>query len=289
VVASTNVYGQIAEEIGGDAVDVTSIITSSTQDPHAYEASAQDQLAINEADIIIQNGGGYDSFVESLIESSGSAAAVITVAEFSHDWPGAAHEHEEGDEHAEETEGADEHEGHDHIEGFNEHVWYDPHTMEHFAEDLADQLGELRPEDADAIDANLQEFLVGISELEDELAAIAADHTGEKVFATEPVPLYLVEAAGLVNVSPEGFTEAVEEEQDVPPVVMLESLDLLRAGDIRIVLVNTQTGGAETTQIEDEAESLGIPVAAFSETLPEGDTYLEWMTANFAQIASALA
>src|SRR3954454_19128607 len=72
VVASTSVYGQIAEEIGGELVDVTSIVSSTNQDPHSFEPSARDQLAIRHADLVIENGGGYDSFMDALLGASGS-------------------------------------------------------------------------------------------------------------------------------------------------------------------------------------------------------------------------
>ena len=118
VVASTNVYGQLVEEIAGDLVDVTSIITSNAQDPHSFQASAQDQLTIADADLIIENGGGYDPFIDGLIESSGTDAHVLTAVEFSPEWTGgSAHDHSEGEDE------------HEHVDGFNEHVWYDPHTM----------------------------------------------------------------------------------------------------------------------------------------------------------------
>lgn len=318
VVASTNVYGSIAEEIGGDFVEVTSIVTSAAQDPHEYEPSAQDQLTISRAGLIIQNGGGYDSFVEALIESSGTEAPVLTAAEYSHDWPGEdahAHEHsdaegehaddahaeeghdhdhdhghaEEGHDHAEEGDDhGHDHEGHNHIEGFNEHVWYDPHTMEHLAEAIAEQLGELVPDQADAFTANAEAFIDEIGGLESSLAEIEASDAGAAVFVTEPVPLYLIEAAGLRNVSPEAFTEAVEEGQDVPPATLLEAMNLLGSGEVRVVIVNAQTGGAETTQVIQEAEGRGIPVVEFSETLPEGQTYISWMDENIAALADAL-
>ncbi len=89
VVASTDVYGSIAQDIGGDFVNVTSIITSPTQDPHEYEASAQDQLTLKGAQLVIENGAGYDSFMESLVEASGSTAEVLTAVEYNHDYPGA--------------------------------------------------------------------------------------------------------------------------------------------------------------------------------------------------------
>ncbi len=100
--------------------------------------------------------------------------------------------------------------------------------------------------------------------------------------------MYLVAAAGLENVTPDAFSEAVEEGQDVPPATLLESLTLLQDGGVRVVIQNTQTGGAETTQIIDEADAVGIPVIAFSETLPEGQTYISWMQANIEALAGAL-
>jgi zinc/manganese transport system substrate-binding protein len=118
IVASTNVYGEIAAQIAGDHADVTSIITSAAQDPHSYEASAQDQLAVADAYLVIHNGGGYDAFVDTLLDASGNDdVEVLDAVEIS----GLAAEDESDGEHAE-GEGDDA--GHDHIEGFNEHVWY---------------------------------------------------------------------------------------------------------------------------------------------------------------------
>ncbi len=177
---------------------------------------------------------------------------------------------------------------HDHIEGFNEHVWYDPTAMAALAEAIADELAALSPGDADTFAANAAAFTDGIAELQTALAEIDAAHAGAEVFATEPVPLYLVASAGLVNVTPDAFSEAVEEGQDVSPSTLLDSLELLRSGDVRAVLVNTQTGGAETTEVVAEAEAQSIPVVEFSETLPDGQTYLSWMQANIDALAGAL-
>lgn len=300
VVASTNVYGQIAEEIGGDAVAVTSIITSAAQDPHEFEPTAQDQLIVSEADLIIENGGGYDGFMDAMVEASGTTAPVITAVTFSHDYPGedaAVEPHddaaaeEDGHDHAEE-DGHDhaEGDGHDHvhIEGFNEHVWYDPHTMEHLAEAIAEELAVLDPDNAAVFEANAAAFVEQIAGLEASLDEIAADHAGAGVFVTEPVPLYLIVAAGLENVTPEAFSEAVEEGQDVPPATLLEALRIVEDGSAQVVIANAQTGGAETTQIIDTAAAQAIPVLEFTETLPEGQTYISWMQQNIADLAGAL-
>src|SRR6478735_3144708 len=70
VVASTNVYGDIASTIGGDRIDVESIITSASQDPHSYEATARDRLTVQKADLVIENGGGYDAFIDTLLQDA---------------------------------------------------------------------------------------------------------------------------------------------------------------------------------------------------------------------------
>lgn len=294
VVATTNVYGQIAEQIGGDRVAVTSIISSDSQDPHSFEPSARDQLAVSKADLIVENGGGYDAFVDALIESSGTEAPILTAVEFSSEWPGES-AHDDGDaraddeDHADEGEHADDHDhDHEHVEGFNEHVWYDPQAMADLALAIAAELGELSPADADAFDQAADALVGEIAGLDAELSGIRDAHADAAVFVTEPVPVYLVTAAGLIDVTPNAFSEAVEEGQDVAPATLLEALDLVGSGDVRVVITNAQTGGAETVRIVDEAEESGVPVIGFSETLPAGQTYISWMRANIEALTTAL-
>jgi zinc/manganese transport system substrate-binding protein len=285
VVASTDVYGQLAEQIGGDLVSVTSIVHSASQDPHSFEPSARDQLLVSHADLIIGNGGGYDAFVAALVESSGSAATVLTAVEYSD-----AYDDQSTGDHAAGEHEAHDHasEDHDHAEGVNEHVWYDPHTMQHLADEIAAQLSERLPEGARTFAANAKAFAADTADLEQSLDGIRQAHAGDRVFATEPVPGYLLTAAGLESVTPDAFSEAVEEGQDVPPATLLEALDLLKNGDVRVVIANTQTGGAETSRVIDDAEAHGIPVLNFTETLPDGQTYVAWMQSNIEALAGAL-
>jgi zinc/manganese transport system substrate-binding protein len=286
VVASTDVYAQIAEEIGGDLVKTSAIVSGAGQDPHSFEPSARDQLTVQRADLILENGGGYDAFIDALIEASGSSAPVITASEFSPEWTGGS-AHEDSGEADQEDEGEADH-GHEHVEGFNEHVWYDPATMDAVAHGIASQLETLSPEDADTFAANLERFTSGIADLEASLAELDTAHAGAEVFATEPVSGYLLAAAGLVDVTPAAFSEAVEEGQDVSASTLLDSLKLLRSGSLRVVITNSQTGGAETTEVIGEADALSIPVVEFSETLPEGQTYLSWMQENISALAGSL-
>ncbi|KQQ67204.1 metal ABC transporter solute-binding protein, Zn/Mn family [Microbacterium sp. Leaf320] len=291
VVASTNVYGSLAAQIGGDRIDVTSIITSATQDPHSYEASARDRLAVQKADLVIENGGGYDAFIDTLLQDA-SDPHVITAVEFSHDFPGNEGHSDESEGAAEEehdhAEGEEGHEGHDHIEGFNEHVWFDPHTMIHVVETIAEELAELDPDGEADFTANAEEIVADLEGFEADLETLKADAAAANVIITEPVPGYLAEAAGLTDVTPEGFAESVEEGSDVAPATLLETLNVVESGDVAAVLTNAQTGGAETQRVEDAATDAGIPVVAFTELLPDGSSYSEWMSDAIQSLADAL-
>lgn len=298
ITASTNIYGSIAEQIGGDRVEVTTIIDSATQDPHSYEATARDRLAVEGADLVIANGGGYDAFIDTLLD--GSDAHVVTAAEFSHDYPGGeGHAHDDEDaedaddhadedahDHAAEEEG---HEGHDHIEGFNEHVWFDPHTMIHVVEGLAEELGEIDPDGAADFTAAADELIADLEGAEAELETIKVGAGAAGVFMTEPLPGYIAAAAGLTDLTPDGFAEAVEEGSDLAPAILLAALDVIDSGDVAVVLTNAQTGGAETQRVEEAAEAAGIPVVAFTELLVDGSSYSEWMHDAIQSLADALA
>ena len=298
VVASTNVYGDIAAQVGGDRVDVTSIIDSVTQDPHSYEASARDRLTLQKADLVVENGGGYDAFIDSLLQDA-QDPHVVTAVEFSHDYPGnEGHEEGEDHDHADDESATDEahdheaegedHAGHDHIEGFNEHVWFDPHTMIHVVEAIADELTEIDPDGADTFRANADELVAELEGFEGDLEAIKADAGGATVFLTEPLPGYLATAAGLTDVTPGGFAESVEEGSDVAPAVLLEALQVVGAGDVTAVLTNAQTGGAETERVEKAAKDAGVPVVAFTELLEDGSSYSEWMSDAIQSLAAAV-
>lgn len=295
VVASTEVYGDIAATIGGDRVDVESIITSVSQDPHSYEASARDRLTVQKADLVIENGGGYDAFIDTLLQDA-KDPHVVTAVEYSHDFPGnEGHDAEAEHDHADEAEyehdhaeGEEGHEGHDHIEGFNEHVWFDPHTMIHVVEAIAEELTELDPDGAKEFAANAADLTADLEGFEADLEGIKSSAAGADVFLTEPLPGYLAAAAGLTDVTPEGFAESVEEGTDVAPAVLLEALTVIDDGQVTAVLTNAQTGGAETERVEAAAKDAGIPVVAFTELLGDGSSYSEWMRDAIQSLAAAV-
>jgi zinc/manganese transport system substrate-binding protein len=160
IVASTNVWGDVAQKIAGDNATVTSIITSASQDPHSYEATARDQLAISQAALVIENGGGYDPFIDTLLAAAGNAETVVVLnaSEASGLMP--EEEHAE-DEHAEDATADDAaaeegHAEHAHMEGFNEHVWYSFEGVDSVAKELATELSTIDPDNAVEYEANYQ-------------------------------------------------------------------------------------------------------------------------------------
>ncbi|MGM0929355.1 MAG: metal ABC transporter solute-binding protein, Zn/Mn family [Actinomycetota bacterium] len=299
VVASTNVYGDVARSIGGDHVEVTSIIDRMAQDPHSYEATARDKLAVSQADLVLENGGGYDTFMHTLADDTGvDHNNIITAVELS-PLPGAEDEapHAPADTNAD--DGGTDHAGdgpdqadHGHAEhghgGFNEHVWYDLPTMAKVADAVASKLSALDPEEADTFKANAGQFQAGLDTLQAEVDALAAAADGETVAATDPVPLHLFDALGLENKTPDDFMEAAEEGSDASPQALKEAEDLVTGGSVRFVAYNEQTEGPQTQRLRVLAEKAGVAVVDFTETLPEGQDYLGWMRANLHAVEKAL-
>jgi len=273
IVSSTNVWGDVASSIGGDLVQVVSIIDSFSQDPHSYEASARDQLAVNDADVIVANGGGYDSFIDTLATAAGNSNIVY------------AYLPEEGEEEAKEEEDHDH--AHDHDHG-NEHVWYDFHVVEDFATRLAQQLKTLDPENSVEYSTNLDAFVAEIAKLEEQAAAVAGSVSGATVISSEPVADYLLAELGLTNITPESFSQAIEEELDVSPADLLEIQNLISSNSVELFVVNIQTGSVQIDALVELAESSGVAVIQVSELLPEGLSYLAWMEQNISAIEAGL-
>lgn len=279
VVASTDVYGDLAQSVGGDLVEVTSIIDSPDKDPHEYEATARDQLAVSDAALVIENGGGYDPFIDTMLDAASSDAPVVTATVV------AGLE----DEHA--HEGEEEHsdgDSHEHAE-YNEHVWYDLSVVRDVVAAIGDELSAVDPGNASTYAANAESLSADIDALVDREQELKGTLGGRSIAITEPVPLYLTDALGLVNATPEAFSEAVEEGTDVPATTLQQTLALFSDGTVDALVYNEQTQGAQTDAVLEAAEAAGVATVPVTETLPEGDGYVAWMSANLDALEGALA
>lgn len=264
VVASTNVWGDVVKQIAGNDVQVTSIISDPSADPHSFEANAQNQLALSKASLVVVNGGGYDDWAGDMLSAAKSTAPVINAVDVS------GHTAAAGEE-------------------LNEHVWYDFPTVDKVAQQITDQLSSIDAADAATYKANLATFQGKLKTLEDQEAAIKSAHSGVGVAITEPVPNYLLEAAGLDIKTPEAFSEAIENETDVPADVMQQTLALFTDKQVKALVYNEQTTGPQTDQVQQAATTNGIAVVPVTETLPEGKDYIGWMTDNVTGVQKAVS
>ncbi|MFT7841489.1 zinc ABC transporter substrate-binding protein [Saccharothrix sp. BKS2] len=291
VVASTNVWGSVVEAVGGDAVEVTSIIDDPSGDPHSYESRPADVAAVRDARLVIFNGGGYDDFFATLLGPETEGAKKIEAFPISgkasgHEEPG--HEEPSHEEPGHEEAGAAEptEDGHGHDHAVNEHVWYDFETVHLVAEQAAADLGEIAPHRKAEFETNARDFGAKLDEL---TSALDGKGAGKRVLQTEPVAHYLLDAAGVEDATPESFSDAVEEETDVPAAALAEVLDLVTGKQVSALVNNAQTENAATGQVVEAARSGGVPVVEVTETLPEGATgYLDWMTKQVDALVGAL-
>ena len=271
VVASTNVYGSIAHAVGGDRVAVTSIIHSPDADPHEYESTPADAAAVSRAKLVVVNGGGYDDFATKLLATTSTKPMVVNVVDLSglQAAPGS-------------TAAPDAPE-------FNEHVWYSLPTAKLLAAQLATDLGTSDPADTATFSRNAAAFTTRVDGLISKVAAIKAAHAGEKVAVTEPVPLYLLQDAGLVNATPATFSAAAEEGTDPSAAVLNETLRLFTGRQVKALLPNAQTESPSTRQVEQAAAAAGIAQVPVTETLPTGvDDYVTWQDGQISALADAL-
>lgn len=302
IVATTNVWASVAEYIGGDQVNVVSIIDDVSQDPHSYESTPRDQLAVNDAELVLINGGGYDGFMEGLVEAADSKLVVLRAVdgENSHDHDDDHSDEEHSDEehsdeeHSDEEHSEDEHSEEEHSEdehghGANEHVWYDIHVVEDVADALFIELSKLRPEFSGVFSENLSEFEGEMETLEVRLEGLRERALGSSLVATTPVADIFLEEAGFENLTPKDLTEAIEEERDVSPAALLAMTDLLESGEISVFITNDQVIDNQTESLTALAEQNGIPVIGFGELIPDADMdYLDWMNFNIDRLQEAI-
>jgi zinc/manganese transport system substrate-binding protein len=263
VVASTNVWGSIAKEIGGDYVSVSSFIDDPNKDPHEYAASPRNQLELSRAEVVIENGGGYDDFIDTMLASlNNSTATVLNAVELT---------------------------GHAADVNLNEHVWYDLKGVIAVGQQLSKTFSTIDPEHSKDFVANAQGFELTLHTLITQEEYIRGLHGGVGVAITEPVPVYMLDALGLEDKTPAAFSKAIEDGTDASPAALKATIDLFDSKSVKLLAYNEQTTGAETEAVLAAAKKNGIPVVPVRETIPSGKDYLSWMTDNLNRIGEALA
>ncbi|MBA8826625.1 zinc/manganese transport system substrate-binding protein [Saccharopolyspora lacisalsi] len=267
IVTSTSMWGSVAKAVGGDAVEVEPVISNDEADPHSYKSTPRDAAKILDADLVIYNGGGYDSFIPQTLSGNGRSVPTVRAVESPHGSSG----HEHGHEHS-----------------GNEHVWYDLSAVQEMTGKITGKLGELRPAETATFQRSAETFHSRLGELQGRVDRIKSAHGGAQVLATAPVADLLLEQAGLNDITPPSFVHSVESGNDPSAAATARVRDLVKSGRAAVLVHNPQTSSPLTKRIESQAEHAGIPVVEMGESLPEGRTYLEWMGARISKLRTAL-
>jgi zinc/manganese transport system substrate-binding protein len=260
VVAAENFYGDVARQIGGSHVQVTSILSNPDQDPHLFEASPSVGKALANAKIVVYNGADYDPWMDKLLSASkASNRQSIVVGELL--------KKKSGD---------------------NPHLWYAPDAMPTYARALASSLQTSDPAHAADYARNLNTFLTTLKPIDDRVAAIKAKYNGTPVTATEPVFGYMAQALGL-DMRNDKFQLAVMNDTEPSASDVTAFENDLKSHAVRVLFYNSQASGGAAQRMRDLALKVGVPVVGVTETAPAGKTYQTWVLDELNAVEKALA
>ena len=260
VVAAENFYGNIVTQLGGEKVNVTSILSDPDVDPHEYESSVEDAKALAAADLVIENSGGYDDWMDKLLSASPSSQRVL-------------------------------------LKGFdiaptklpdNEHVWYNVDNVQAIAQAVTESLKKLDPANAQLFAKNLQTFGGSLARVRQKILLMNEKWHGTPVGLTETIFLYQAKPLGLSVLTPFEFQKAIAEGNDPPADTVVAAEKQVKGRKIKVLISNEQTVSAITTRLQDEAKAAGIPVVPVTETMPSALNYQDWMLSQLTVLERAL-
>ncbi|WP_082509676.1 metal ABC transporter solute-binding protein, Zn/Mn family [Microbacterium sp. Leaf179] len=282
IVAAENEYADVASQIGGDYVSVDAILSDPNTDPHTFEADPSVAKELSTAQILIQNGLGYDDFMTDLASASPNADRKVIDAQEVLGVP-------------DDTE--------------NPHLWYNPATMPAVAQQIEKDLAALDPSHESDFKANLDTFNESLKTWTDGLASFQKQYGGTPVAVTEPVADYMLEAggtnspamepsalsgytaqaAGVTIKTPWSLQAAIMNDTDPSPQDSAAQDALFTGKQIKVFLYNQQVTDDITTHYLDLAKQNGIPVVGVYETMPLNYTYQQWMEAELTALQNAVA
>ncbi len=262
VVAAENEYGNVASQIGGPYVHVVSVESNPNTDPHTYEVSPDVGREVAGANLVIQNGVGYDDFMSKLESASPNAKRkVINVQHLLH-LPDSTP---------------------------NPHLWYDPKTMPSAAAAMASDLSALDPAHAKYYQSNLAKFDASLQPWLTAIAAFKAKYGGTTAATTEPVADYLLQAMGIDNLTPFSFQADIMNGNDPTPQDIALENNFFSKHMVKVFAYNQQVIDSLTESIRQNAIKAGVPVVGVYETMPTpGYNYQSWMLAETKAIQAAV-
>jgi zinc/manganese transport system substrate-binding protein len=260
VVAAENFYGDMASQIGGANVAVTSILSNPDDDPHLFEASPATAKALSDANIVIANGVDYDPWMEKLLSASKAAARKEIVV-------GALVGRKAGD---------------------NPHLWYNPAYMTAVAEALVADLVAADPAHKADYEQGETKFLESLKPLADKIATMRKSYAGQPITASEPVFGYQAKLIGL-DVRNEKYALAIMNNAEPSPSRVAAFENDLKGKKVKAMLYNAQASEPAVAKLVQMAKDNGIPVVGVSETEPPNSTYQDWMMGQLNALDKALA
>ncbi|MFI5035898.1 MAG: metal ABC transporter solute-binding protein, Zn/Mn family [Acidimicrobiales bacterium] len=261
-VGAENQYASVIAQIGGRFVHVGAVMSNPATDPHTYEASTGVAQMIAGAQLIVQNGVGYDTFMSQLESASPNPRRQVIVVQ---KLLGLA------------------------LATANPHLWYKPSTMPAVAAKIEADLAKLSPGHASYFARRLAAFRASLVPVTRAIATFRAKFAGVKIATTEPVADYLLTALGLVNLTPFRFQADVMNGVDPSPEDIALQQNLFTHHRVRMLCYNAQVSSTVTIALRTLAGQSKIPVVSFYETMPTpGYDFPSWMLAEIAALTRAL-
>jgi zinc/manganese transport system substrate-binding protein len=262
-VGAENEYANVISQIGGKYVTVSAIMSNPNTDPHEFEASPSVAQVVSAAQIVVQNGVGYDTFMDKIESASPDPRRKVVDVQKLLGLPDSTP---------------------------NPHLWYSPKTMPAVARVVAADLSSFDPTARSYFDANVTKFDASLEPWLAAIAKIKATYPGVGVATTEPVGDYMLTAAGTDNKTPWSLQADIMNGVDPSPQDVTLQEHLFSAHEVRVFLYNQQVTDSLTETFLADAKSAGVPVVGVYETMPTpGYTYQSWMLAEVDALGKALS
>ncbi|MBI5448354.1 MAG: zinc ABC transporter substrate-binding protein [Gammaproteobacteria bacterium] len=259
VVAAETCYADVAQTLGGKFVEASPLMANINQDPHLFTASVAQAKALSQADIVVFNGAGYDTWVENLLPALKrknqlivEVAALLSPAVVT-----------------------------------NPHIWYDPVTMPLYAKALTARFKQLDSAHATYFDQRLQQFLKAYQHLEGYLATLKQRDAGKTILVTEPLFEPMAKVIGL-HVIGEGFARSMMNEASPSPQDIAEFEEAITQRRAQALIYNVQQTSPLLERMKDKARDHHIPVVGIRETQPLDKHYIDWMREQLRAVDGAL-
>ena len=262
-VGAENQYGNVIAQVGGAYVRVSSLLSNPSTDPHTFEASVAVAREVGQARLVVQNGLGYDSFMNTVENAAPNAGRMVIDVQRLLKLPDSTP---------------------------NPHLWYDLATMPKVADAIAADLSSIEPQHAAYFRAHAQAFTRSLTAWHAALSQFAHAYRNVEVASTEPVADYLLSAAGADNLTPWSFQAAVMNGTDPSPQDVAAEKALLSQRKVSALVYNEQVTDPLTESLITLADANRIPVVGVYETMPEpGYDYQSWMLAETSALSRAVA